>query len=259
MILLFSIKGGSRWTALLLFLCLFAAGCVQFSAKPPGSWYDAYQPITDAAADDFIDAALVQARGQFGEPAVPVNRVLLRRSRKADAARGYRIQENFSLTECVDADSGFFVIYMGVDVRNPDFYPYLGHECMHLLNPYITDWYMEGMATVFSEELCAASGIEWAHLRRRFMADRDEPYAVSYRLAKALQAAYPEDYPRLASCVAPNRRASAPWMRIDIDAWIASLPPARRGEALKIIASYAKKLDKVKRALYDFKVPAGIE
>ena len=78
-----------------VFLLLSISGCVSVSGtRPEGPWYDAYQPIHDPASEAFIARSLKQAVSLFGEPVVPVNQVLLRRSKKTEAARRYRIGEN---------------------------------------------------------------------------------------------------------------------------------------------------------------------
>lgn len=253
----FSQEGACR-KGLLLFLCLFLAGCTGVLTRPPEPWYDVYQPICDSASHAFVSEVLDRAVDEFGEPELPVRQVLLRRSLRNDEFKKYRVREGFSLTEYVDAANGLYVIYMGMGPEEPDYQAFLAHECTHLLNPRITDWYMEGIATLFSEQVCEAMGIDWSPLRSHFMTDEREPYALSYRMMKALQKAFPEEYPSIIRFVARNRSGKE-WLRIDIDAWIASLPPARQREALGIIEPYAKRLAKEKRKLYDFAVPTGIE
>ncbi|MBN2703541.1 MAG: hypothetical protein JXR23_04945 [Pontiellaceae bacterium] len=250
-------KEGARRAGLLLFLCLFLAGCSSV-LTPAGAWYEVYQPIHDPASHSFVADVLKQAVDEFGEPVHRVQQVLLRRSRKSEEFSNYRVREDFSLTECQDATAGLYVIYMGMGPDDPDYFAFLAHECTHLLNPRITDWYMEGIATLFSEEVCEARGIDWSPLRSVFEADEREPYALSYRMMKALKEAFPAAYPSIIHFVAPNRSGEE-WQRIDIDAWIASLPSADQREALAIIKPYAKRLAKEKRKLYDFTVPAGVE
>lgn len=249
---------GALKSGLFLFLCLLLAGCVGVLTRPSGPWYEVYQPINDPASNTFVADVLKQAVNEFGEPVHPVEQVLLRRSRKSREFKNYRVREDFSLTECQDATAGIYVIYLGMGPDDPDYFAFLAHECAHLLNPQITDWYMEGMATLFSEEVCEARGIDWNSLRTHFETDKREPYALSYRMMKALKEAFPEAYPSIIRFVGPNRSGEA-WQRIDIDAWIASLPLADQRKALSIIEPYAKRLAKEKRKLYDFTVPSGIE
>ena len=84
---------------LLLFLSLAVSGCMRLSnGKPPGPWHDAYQPIEDPDTDAFLAEVLDLARAEFGDPVIPINRMLLRRSKKTSEARRYRIGEDFSLS-----------------------------------------------------------------------------------------------------------------------------------------------------------------
>lgn len=244
---------------LLLFLSLAVSGCMSLSnGKPPGPWHDAYQPIEDPDTDAFLAEVLDRARSEFGEPVIPIERILLRRSRKTSEARRYRIGEDFSLTECVDPTNGVFVVYIGVDPGHSNYYALLAHESVHLLNPQITDWYMEGIATAFSEQACSALEKEWGDWKSHFMKSRRDPYALSYRMMSELRAAFPDHYPQLIHCIAPNSNGLARWQRIDIDQWIGALPEGRRQEALDIIDPYIDVLKKHTGKLYDFAVPSGL-
>ncbi len=225
------------------------------SGKPPGPWYEAYQPINDPVSDAFLAAVREKAESEFGMPAIPVKKILLRRSKKAEEARRYRIGEDFSLTECVDSTNGLFVIYIGVDPGHENYFALLAHECLHLLNPYVTDWYMEGMATVFSEQVCAEQGKQWGDWKRHFMKSNRDPYALSYRMMLELQDAFPEAYPRMVQCTVSQVSQSNQWLRIDIDQWIASLPEDRQQEAREIIAPYTPVLRKQTNKIYAFAVP----
>lgn len=241
-------------------LCLFIfpllfAGCMQLSGgKPPGPWHEAYQPIVDAESEAFFAHALEQAVAQFGQPVIPVKKVILRRSKKLPEARHYRIAEDFSLTECVDSTNGVFAIYLGVDPGHPNYYPLLAHECAHLLNPRIIDWYMEGVATLFSEELCVESGRPWGSWERHFNRSRRDPYALSYRMMRELKEGFPDEYPSIIRSVAENGKGPDK-LRIDIDRWLQIIPVARRDEALQIIAPYTKVLQRQTSERYYFTTP----
>lgn len=245
--------------ALCLFLLLSGlSGCMQLSSgKPPGPWHEAYQPIEDADSEAFMALALEQAIAQFGEPVIPVEEVILRRSKKLPEARRYRIAEDFSLTECVDSTNGVFAIYLGVEPDHPNYYPLLGHECAHLLNPRIIDWYMEGFATVFSEQFCADTDRPWGSWERHFNRSRRDPYALSYRMMRELQEAFPDHYPSIIRYVAENGNGSDK-LRIDIDRWLQTLPPNRRAEALQIIAPYTKILHRQISDRYYFTIPEAL-
>jgi len=244
---------------LLLLLFLGLTGCLSISSNtPPGAYYDAYRPINDPESVSFVSNGLAQAVAEFGEPAIPVNKVLLRRSRKTREMARYRIPENFSLTQCVDPTNGVFVIYVEVDYDHINYFAYLGHECAHLINAKIADWYMEGIATVFSEEYCAKTGKKWGDWKRHFMRSRRLPYALSYRMMLELKAAFPEDYPRLIQHLAITEKAPE-WRHLDIDAWMETLPESRQDEALDIIEPYAKSLKKSVSRHYDFAIPKALQ
>lgn len=231
---------------------------MQLSAgKPPGPWHEAYQPIEDADSEAFIAHALQQAIAEFGQPAFPVGQVILRRSKKLPEARRYHIAEDFSLTECVDSTNGVFAIYLGVDPDHPNYYPLLAHECAHLLNPRIIDWYMEGVATLFSEQLCAETERPWGDWERHFSRSRRDPYALSYRMMRELQEAFPEEYPSIIQCVAENGKGPDK-LRIDIDRWLQSLSPDRRAEALQIIDPYTRSLQRRVSDRYYFTTPEAL-
>ena len=223
-------------------------------SKPPGPWPDAYQPITDPESEAFVTRSLARAVEEFGEPAIAVNKVLLRRSRKVPAARHYRIAEDFSLTECVDSTNGVFAIYISVDPGHRNYFALLGHECAHLLNPSIFGWYMEGFASVFSENMCEETGRDWGDWKRHFERTRRGPYGLSYRMMLELQQEFPDEYPGVIRFTAVNGEDAAR-RHINIDAWLATLPPDRRYAALEIISAYSDVLKKKTSAQYYFSPP----
>ncbi|VGO22728.1 hypothetical protein [Pontiella sulfatireligans] len=238
---------------------LVLAGCVGLpTGKPAGPWHEAYEPINDPASEAFVSNALQRAVAAFGDPVVPVNKVLLRRSKKTEAAKRYHIGEDFSLTECFDSSNGVFVIYLAVDPGHVNYYALLGHECTHLINPYITDWYMEGMATVFSQQICKQLGVKWGDWERHFNRSRRQPYALSYRMMLQLQEVFPRDYPLMINYTTPIKKRDE-WLRIDIDAWLDSLAPARRLQALSIIEPYVKELNRNVGTQYAFQTPEALK
>ncbi len=249
-------RKGARSIVLLLLFALLLSGCAGLlRTKPPGPWYEAYEPIDDPASDAFLAKSFALARAEFGEPDIPVGKILLRRSRKTREARRYRIGEDFSLTECVDSTNGLFVIYIGVDPGHDNYYALLAHESVHLLNPYVTDWYMEGLATVFSEQACAELGKEWGDWKRHFQKSRRDPYALSYRMMNELQQAVPEQYPDIIRHTVPHDIKDGEWLQIDIDRWIDTLPADRQDEAAGIIEPYSPELQMNTSEIYGFTPP----
>lgn len=253
------VEGSKVFTFALYLMAFLFSGCVGMTdGKPPGPWYDAYEPITDPETEAFVFQSLEKAKAQFGEPVVPVDKVIFRRSRKTEAAEKYRIGEDFSLTQCIDSTNGVFVIYIGVDPDHQNFYPLLGHECAHLINAKITDWYMEGIATVFSEEVCEEAGKEWGNWKRHFMRSRKDPYGLSYRMMNDLQDAFPDQYPELLQFAVHNGKGPE-WLKIDIDAWLATLPGDGVDEALDIIQPHVKVLRRRVNEQYGFSVPEVLQ
>ncbi len=251
----------SRYKLLRVLLCLgvllsASTGCLQLSSsKPSGPWHEAYEPINDPASEAYISECLERAIAEFGEPIFPVNKVLLRRSIKTHEARRYRIGEGFSLTECVDPTNGVFVIYLAVGPEHHNYFALLGHECAHLLNPYLFDWYIEGLATLFSEQMCEETGREWGDWKRHFERTRREPYGLSYRMMRELKEEFPNEYSSIIQCTADSKNG-ADRRHIDIDAWIETLPPDRSAIALDIISKYSHVLEKATSEQYYFKPPA---
>ena len=223
--------------------------------KPPGPWYEAYEPIEDPATEAFLFQSLEKAIALFGEPVVPVNQVIFRRSRKVVSVQNYRIGEDFSMTECIDSTNGIFVIYLGVDPDHQNYYPLLGHECAHLINAKITDWYMEGIATVFSESICEQAGKPWGDWSRHFMHSRKDPYGLSYRMMRDLQSEFPERYRGMVQFVVGN---GSGWQHIAIDAWLDTLSLEEQARALGIIQPHVKVLRHRVSEQYGFAVPAAL-
>lgn len=242
-----------------ILLLMASSGCLRIvEKKPPGPWHEAYQPIDDPESHAFVAAGLELAISQFGPPVVPVNQILLRRSTKAESALRYNIAEDFSRTVCVDKTNGVFVIYMGGDPGTRNYYAVLGHECAHLINPRIKDWYMEGVATVFSQQICEVTGKEWGDWERHYTRSRFEPYALSYRMMLELSETFPEEYPDLIRFTAETEKHPG-WYHIDIDGWLGRLGDAEYQIALDIIDPYVNRLRKQVSSEYEFTVPEALK
>jgi hypothetical protein len=168
--------------ACLLFLF---CGCQTLVEKPAAiPFKDCYEEITDPEAHAFIQAGLKLLREKYKGPRRPIETVHLRFSKRNTCGQAYRLAEGFSRTEVLG--EGGVVIYVAVPPGHPEFYPMLGHECGHLLDPSIQDdWQMEGFCMVFSEELCARTGRSREVWRHRFNRESSDPYAKAYWDAKA--------------------------------------------------------------------------
>ncbi|QBG47902.1 hypothetical protein EGM51_11030 [Verrucomicrobia bacterium S94] len=250
-----------RWlpvTAALMVSVLMCSCSTVINGLPEGPIHAAYQPLGEPEAEAFFFRCLDELTEEYGNPDVPVNEVIFRRSRKDETARRYRIAEDFSLTQCIDPSNGVFVVYIGVDAGKKNFYPLLTHECGHLMNARIKDWYMEGFATVFSEEICTEKNKLWGDWGRHFNRSKKNPYARSYRMMRDLKAACPEAYPKMIRFTKPNPR-SPEWLCIDIDAWLETLGSVQRDTALEIIEPHLKILRRHTVSGYTIEIPSALK
>jgi hypothetical protein len=163
-----------------IFTCLLLCGCQTLVEKPGDvPFKDCYQEINDPEAHAFVQAGIELLHEKQGGPRRPIVTIHLRLSKRNEAGRAYRLAEGFSRTEM--PGEGEVVIYIAVPPGDPEFYPLLGHECGHLLDPSVqNDWQMEGFCMVFSEALCARTGHSWEVWRRRFGRNSKDPYAIAY-------------------------------------------------------------------------------
>ena len=154
----------TRNRLLLLLLTSLLTGCVTLIDKPSSvEWNTCYQPIDSPEARAFLEQGIALLIETHGQPAIPINEVLLRCSEKTDAASAYDISENFSLTEIVDAERGLLCIYVGVPPTHKKFYYLLAHEIGHLLRPTIIDSAEEErFCNEFSRQLCEQQSRPWS-------------------------------------------------------------------------------------------------
>jgi len=165
-------------------LLLLFCGCQTLLEKPASTPFkECYEEIVDPEAQAFVQAGLGLLREKQEGPRHPIKIIHLRISKRNTTGRAYRLAEGFSRTEILT--DGEIVIYVAVPLGDPEFYPLLGHECGHLLDPSIRDdWQMEGFCMVFSEELCERTGHSWEAWHRRFNRESSDPYAKAYWAAK---------------------------------------------------------------------------
>lgn len=225
----------------LLAAALLLVGCRTTPPLPPPPatpWADCYRVIDDPAAHAFV-AAAQRALERDHAPAIPVRDVQLRLSRRAPAARRLRIAEGFTRTVCDDPAAGRFTIYLRVAPGHPEFYPLLGHECGHLLDARVKDWWMEGYCSLLSERLTREAGHSWNAWERRFRRRPGDPYTLAWRAARDLEAAVPgafRDLLALAAAAPPAGTGDGGWRRLPLAQWLAALPPARRAVAEAVVS-----------------------
>ena len=233
-----------RKGVLLATLFLMVNGCVTFhDTEPPAgvAWHSFYEPIDSPALRSFMEASLQEATALLGDPSEPIMEVKLRRSRKRPAWRHLRIAEDFSLTERVPNTSGDVVIYLGVDADSDEVWFLLAHEVVHVLNPEVKDWYMEGLASYFAITFCEARFGSSGGWRTRFENMENEPYACSYRMMRAVAEVAPEAMRRMVDFVVADE-TRLDWQRIDVNGWLASMSVEERKLVLEKIKPYVKQL-----------------
>lgn len=229
---------------LLATLFLMGSGCVRFhDVEPPAevAWHTFYAPIESPALRSFMEAGLKEATAWLGSPSWPMMDVKLRRSRKLPVWRYLEIEEDFSLTERVPNTSGDVVIYLGVDADSDAVWFLLAHEVVHVLNPAVKDWYMEGLASYFAVTFCEQELGSSGGWRTRLEKREHDPYACSYRMMRDVARVAPEAVRRLGDFAVVDE-ARAHWQRIDVDGWLASISGEKRAMVLEKMKPYVKRL-----------------
>ena len=215
-------------------------GCNSFtniSTINDKNWKNYYNQINHQPSEIFVKKALEEAVELYGYTLFKINYVNLVRSKKKRAFSHLLIQEDFSLTEILDSSDGSVVIYIGVDIEDENYYPLLAHEVFHLLNPYINDWYMEGMASVFAESYCQKNKLISKGWSEAFTKNKKDPYVASFYMMKKIKQMLPNAYKSLLTytCDDPN---SELWKKIDINKWLDTLKENERKDIIKIIKDY---------------------
>jgi hypothetical protein len=152
------------------------------------------------------------------------------------------VATKFNLCECIDRTRGAFALYIASKPGSDQFYLELAHETAHLLNADLFDWYVEGANNVFAERMAAKTGRSWEPWQKLFHRGRKkEPYALAYAMMKeVMTAAGAEGMKTLLSCAEP--RTDGPHQRINISAWLATLPLQDAGRVDAAISRYAHPL-----------------
>ena len=229
---------------LLATLFLMASGCVRFhDVEPPVgvAWHTFYEPMESLALRSFMEAGLEEACEWLGSPGWPMMEVKLRRSRKCSAWRHLRIAEDFSLTERVPNTSGDVVIYLDDDEDSDEVWFLLAHEVVHVLNPAVKDWYMEGLASYYAITFCEGRLGSSGGWRTRLEQMEHEPYACSYRMMRDVAEVAPEAVRRMGAFAVVDE-VGADWQRIDVDGWLASMSVEERARVLEKMKPYVEQL-----------------
>jgi hypothetical protein len=191
-----------------------------------------YPSIDDPEVNSFIKQGLSYAIELYGEPRIPVNRVMLR----------YRPEG--ALTNLTDSRNGIFTIFLSRKINEYSFYGQLAHEIAHLLNAQLFDAYIEGLNTVFSEKLLKRSGRDWSGWEDYYR-EYDNPfYSATYFMMKEVTEIAGESAIRSFLSYAKYRSDNSQRMYIDIEEWISSLPAGKRGQVTNVILRHAEHVHK---------------
>ncbi|MFH1216145.1 MAG: hypothetical protein V1706_06565 [Pseudomonadota bacterium] len=159
------------------------------------------------------------------------------------------------LCECYDCMNGIFIIYVSVSPSDPLFFPQLSHEALHLLNPYLYDWYIEGLSNVFSEKFSKENGYSWTAAYDHLNEVREkDPYAISYFMMREISEIAGEHLGSIFEYAAWSDGRQRK-MHIDINSWLAALPADINKKVRGIIDSSASSLKKNKGSRNSFIIP----
>ena len=157
-----------------------------------------------------------------------------------------RLRGGSQSCEVLSLKQGVYVIYTKHKVGTPEFYAELGHEVFHTLDVKCFDWYVEGLASVFSEEFALSKGLTWNVWRKRFITEQgSKPYAASFIMMKEIY--------RLQEGVFRNFMKFAVYGRdkkikyIDINKWGESLNVTKINSIGVLIAKFRPMLVKYKK------------
>ncbi len=162
-----------------------------------------------------------------------------------------KVRTGFSLTEIVDKEKGIYAIYIDAEENSNLFKLLLFHEVVHLLNPEIFDWYLEGFNNCFSEYMAKKLNISWDIWNDRFLnnySTKKGPYAIAYKMMNEIKKTVPLKYNKIIQFVKYKTM-------IDIEKWITTLSKKNAIKVKAIIYKYSRDLRKVKGRLNSFEIP----
>ncbi len=232
-----------------LLLTLLLSAAAYSDPQPgsnPGESFGPYPSIDDAETQAFVRQGLAYAIALYGEPWMPVNRVLVK----------YKPSQAF--TQVTDAPNGIFTIFLSRRKDEYAFHGQLAHEIAHLLNAQVFDAYAEGLNTVFAEQMLKRAGKDWRSWEAHYRKHGDPFYAATYFMMKEVSSHAGADSMRMLLAHATPEPAAPERMYIDIDGWIGSLPSVKRDTVTNIILKHAAQ---VKQAMdtvtqvYSFRLP----
>ena len=148
---------------------------------------------------------------------------------------------------------------MSVAPPAEEFHLQLAHEICHLLDPWLYDWYAEGLGNVFAEHWVRKRSLSWEPWSTLFAKGaKSNPYAIAYFMMREVEAiAGPEAMRNLRSCAVPQEKEPGK-RRLDIDSWLNGIEAPAREQVREIILHHAAALLQNKGRQNAFS-PPGVE
>lgn len=223
------------------------------------SFYDARYFAQFVATHPALSKPEARFRDLQGEQLERFNRRLVEAMFPAGVLLPFRerrwVSEGIELCEVIDPAVGRVVLYVSSPEGTPEFYLQLAHETLHLLNPLLYDWYVEGLGNVFAEQMALRNHLDWQPWQQRFVARREkDPYAIAYYMMREVVAVAGDDMEHfLRFAVRSGQTRGA--MRLDIDGWLATLQPEKQKLVLAILKRYGPRLERYRGQRNAFVLP----
>jgi len=234
---------------ILFFIILFSSYSNASEIKT--NWYKSYPKIENIEAKEYLNDGIRYSIKQFGNPNIYINQVNLRLSKPLEK----NLRSNFQICEITDSKEGIFTIYLSRLPSEYAFYGQLGHEIFHLLNAKISDAYVEGLSTVFSEMLIIKNGKNWSRWLQYYQAGNEPFYANSYFMMKKIVSIVGIDnmHNFLSYTVYKDNREET--MYLDINSWLKTLSLIKQTKVIEVIDLYSKEIIDSKKENVVFILP----
>ena len=168
------------------------------------------------------------------------------------------VPEGLELCEMADSVAGRVVLYVSSPDTAPEFYLQLAHESLHLLNPSLYDWYMEGLGNVFAEQMAARNHLDWSPWQQRFASRcKKDPYAIAYNMMREIVAVAGNDMATFLKFAVYSGQPDGR-MRLDIDGWLAGLNQEKQKRILAILRQYGPQINRYRGQRNSIVLPASL-
>lgn len=213
-----------------------------------------YPEINDPVTVRFVSYLRTQASKYYGQPVKKIDQLFIHSSEPIHPKPG--IRRKFQLTSPSLTQSGTYVIFLSRAPAESGFEGQLAHEVFHLQNPSLQGPYIEGMCTVFAEEVYEETKNDWACWARWFKSGGDPYYAATYYMMKDISAIVgKENYRRLIKFTAPIDIVGLR-LTTDVNGWLATLPDDVRASVKDVIEKHQDKVTSVMPKGQVFLLPA---